>query len=66
VGSPVGGRYQGGYSPYYTENHKKFRAVVRAFVEKEIKPHVDEWIVTGYPKDLHVKVAIPCVGLFAA
>jgi hypothetical protein len=52
-------RYQGGYSPYYNENHKKFRALVRQFVEKEIKPHVDEWIATGYPKELHVKVRGP-------
>jgi acyl-CoA dehydrogenase len=46
-------RYQGGHSPYYHEGHKKFRAVVRKFVEEEIKPNVDKWIKEGYPKELH-------------
>jgi hypothetical protein len=36
--------YQGFPSPYYTANHKAFRAKVRAFVETEIKPNVDKWI----------------------
>ncbi len=30
-------RYQGFATPYYHEGHKKFRAVVRKFVEEEIK-----------------------------
>eukprot|EP01095_Lingulamoeba_sp_RSL-Kostka_P014482 TRINITY_DN6325_c0_g1_i1.p1 TRINITY_DN6325_c0_g1~~TRINITY_DN6325_c0_g1_i1.p1 ORF type:complete len:417 (+),score=173.54 TRINITY_DN6325_c0_g1_i1:41-1291(+) len=45
--------YQGFPSPYYNENHIKFRAKVRKFVEEELKPNVDEWIKTGYPKELH-------------
>lgn len=48
--------YQGYYSPYYHEGHKKFRAKVREFVEKELKPNVDKWIKEGsYPKELHIK-----------
>ena len=34
--------YQGFKSPYYKETHKKFRAQVRAFVDKEIMPYVSE------------------------
>lgn len=45
--------YQGYHSPYYTESHLKFRAIVRKFVEEELKPNVDQWIKTGYPKELH-------------
>ena len=39
--------YQGYHSPYYTENHKKFRAICRNFVETRLKPNIDEWIETG-------------------
>ena|SRR3990167_4713041 len=45
--------YQGYPSPHYHEGHRKFRALVRKFVEEELKPNVDEWIKTGYPKTLH-------------
>lgn len=45
--------YQGGYSPYYHEGHKKLRATVRKFVDEELKPNVDKWIKTGYPPELH-------------
>eukprot|EP01062_Namystynia_karyoxenos_P030534 TRINITY_DN227_c0_g2_i1.p1 TRINITY_DN227_c0_g2~~TRINITY_DN227_c0_g2_i1.p1 ORF type:complete len:433 (+),score=156.87 TRINITY_DN227_c0_g2_i1:88-1386(+) len=46
--------YQGQPSPYYNEGHVRFRAVMRAFVDREIKPHVDEWIEQGqYPLELH-------------
>eukprot|EP00004_Rigifila_ramosa_P008279 TRINITY_DN19492_c0_g1_i1.p1 TRINITY_DN19492_c0_g1~~TRINITY_DN19492_c0_g1_i1.p1 ORF type:complete len:434 (+),score=112.95 TRINITY_DN19492_c0_g1_i1:48-1304(+) len=48
--------YQGFHSPYYTEGHKKFRQVCRDFVEKQLKPHNEEWIAKGsYPLDLHQK-----------
>jgi hypothetical protein len=49
--------YQGFHSPYYTANHVAFRAKVRAFVESELKPHVDEWLDAGvgYPRELHEK-----------
>src|SRR3989338_5514608 len=35
--------YQGWHSPYYNESHHRFRAAVRAFVEKEMMPHAEEW-----------------------
>eukprot|EP01113_Clastostelium_recurvatum_P014904 TRINITY_DN1817_c0_g1_i2.p1 TRINITY_DN1817_c0_g1~~TRINITY_DN1817_c0_g1_i2.p1 ORF type:complete len:431 (+),score=99.77 TRINITY_DN1817_c0_g1_i2:34-1293(+) len=49
--------YQGFHSPYYTENHKRFRATLRKFVEEELKPNVDKWIKEGYPKELHKRAA---------
>ena len=48
--------YQGFHSPYYRESHMRLRKQVRDFVEKELKPNMDEWIAsrTGYPaKILH-------------
>lgn len=30
-------------SPYYTPGHEEFRAKVRAFVEKELRPYVQQW-----------------------
>jgi alkylation response protein AidB-like acyl-CoA dehydrogenase len=45
--------YQGGRSPHYTENHARFRAVVRKFVDEELKPNVDKWIGKGYPREIH-------------
>ena len=30
-------------TPFYHDTHRRFRARVRAFVEAEIMPHVDEW-----------------------
>ena len=43
--------YQGFPSPYYTENHVKFRNVMRDFVEKEIKPNMDQWLKEGKGTD---------------
>lgn len=34
------------YNPF-TEEHRMFRKAVRAFVENEINPHVDEWEAAG-------------------
>lgn len=55
--------YQGYHSPHYTEKHKEFRnkvhktnVKVRAFIDTELRPHVDEWIKNGYPPSLHEKV----------
>ncbi|OPY07312.1 MAG: Acyl-CoA dehydrogenase [Syntrophaceae bacterium PtaB.Bin095] len=31
------------YQEYFTEEHQIFRASVRKFVEREIKPHIDRW-----------------------
>ena len=58
-GSPVPGCepswYQGVPTPYYTAEHRRYRAVCRTFVENVVKPNVDEWIKTGYPASLHVQ-----------
>jgi acyl-CoA dehydrogenase len=43
-------------SPYYDETHEAVCESVRAFVAKEIMPHVDEWEAAGeLPRDLHKK-----------
>jgi alkylation response protein AidB-like acyl-CoA dehydrogenase len=48
--------YQGAPTPYYTASHVVFRAKMRAFVEKELKPYVDEWDEAGdYPEELREK-----------
>ncbi|MBI4704704.1 MAG: acyl-CoA dehydrogenase family protein [Deltaproteobacteria bacterium] len=37
----------------YTEEHDHFRAMVRAFAEKELAPHVDEWEEAGcFPNEV--------------
>ena len=36
-------RYAGWATPYYKESHRKFRAALRAFVDKEIAPFTFEW-----------------------
>ena len=35
--------YQGGYSPYYKESHKKLRAYIRGLCEEHINPFCHEW-----------------------
>lgn len=35
--------YQCFESPYYTQGHREWRARMRAFVDKEIAPFVDDW-----------------------
>jgi alkylation response protein AidB-like acyl-CoA dehydrogenase len=44
--------YQFFDSPYYNENHRKFRDTVRMFVDKELNPYIDDWeeshVKTGY------------------
>lgn len=48
--------YSGLNSPYYKDTHRQFRARVRAFVEKEIMPYIDEWEEAGdYPPELRQK-----------
>lgn len=48
--------YQGFKSPYYKETHHRFRERVRAFVEKEIAPFIDQWEEAGdYPPELRQK-----------
>lgn len=31
------------YQQYFTEEHELFRSSLRAFLEKEVRPHIDEW-----------------------
>jgi len=55
-------RYHG---PHYTEDHHAWRRAMRAFVDKEIMPHVDEWDEAGeFPRELYKKAAE--VGLLGA
>jgi acyl-CoA dehydrogenase len=47
-----------GKSPFFTEEHEAFRAVVRRFVAKEIEPFASEWDEAGeFPRDLYRKAA---------
>ncbi len=46
------------YQDYFTEEHHIFRASVRKFVEREIKPHIDQWEDEElFPLDLYKKSA---------
>ena len=48
----------GSYQNYFTKQHDLLRKVVREFVKKEIRPHVEEWEEAGsYPRELHRKIA---------
>ncbi|CAJ0759157.1 17551_t:CDS:2, partial [Entrophospora sp. SA101] len=50
--------YQDFYSPYYNDNHRRVRAAVRVFVEKEIMPYAYEWDeAKRIPKELFIKMA---------
>ena len=45
-------------SPYYDDTHEAVSASVRAFVTREIAPHIDEWEADGQlPRALHRKAA---------
>ena len=45
-------------SPHYDDSHEAVCDTVRAFVAKEITPHVDAWEAAGeLPRDLHRKAA---------
>ncbi len=47
-----------GKSPFYTEEHEAFRAVVRRFVAKEIEPFAHDWDEAGeFPRELYRKAA---------
>ncbi len=46
------------YDEYFTEEHHIFRATVRKFIEKEIKPHIEHWDEEGeFPIELYKKFA---------
>jgi len=49
--------YQHWRSPYYNDSHKRFRAVMREFVEKEIIPFCFDWDENKvYPKGVVKKL----------
>jgi acyl-CoA dehydrogenase len=51
--------------PFYTEEHEAFRATVREFVERELRPHASEWDEAGeFPRELYEKAG--AVGLLGA
>ena len=53
-GDPVW--YQGWNTPYYGESHKKWRAALREFVDREITPFAHEWDeAKQMPKELFKK-----------
>ncbi|MFF3101583.1 acyl-CoA dehydrogenase family protein [Viridibacillus arvi] len=35
------------YEPYFTEEHEQLRKTIRKFVDKEVKPFVEEWEAAG-------------------
>ncbi len=39
--------YQGWNSHFYNDSHRRFRAVLREFMEKEVTPFVHEWDESG-------------------
>lgn len=48
--------YQGWVSPYYNDSHRRFRAAVREFVERELVPNVQRWDeAKKLPKEIHRK-----------
>ena len=52
-------------SPYYTDAHRKWRQVMRVFVDKEILPYRDDCDKAGkMPDDLYVKAGK--LGILAA
>jgi len=45
-------------SPHLNAEHEAWRHTVRAFVDKEISPYVNDWDEAGaFPRDLHQKAA---------
>ena len=45
-------------SPFYSDEHREFRAVLDRFVAKEITPYVHEWDeAEEFPRDLYCKAA---------
>lgn len=48
--------YQEWHSPYYTDSHRRFRAAMREFVEREMMPHCHEWDeARQLPRELYTK-----------
>ena len=48
--------YQAWHSPYYHDSHRRFRAAMREFVEREMMPHCHEWDeAKQLPRELYTK-----------
>ncbi len=49
---------------YFEESHRIFRQTVARFVDREIRPHIDDWEEAGeFPKDLYARAGE--IGLLA-
>lgn len=49
---------QPGTSPFFTDEHEAFRAIVRKFVAKEVEPFANEWDeAEEFPRELYRKAA---------
>ena len=50
--------YQDWESPYFNDSHRRFRAAIREFVDKEITPYCHDWDeARAVPSDFHKKCA---------
>ena len=50
--------YQGWFSAYYNDSHRRFRAAVREFVERELVPFSHQWDEQrSIPRSVHKKMA---------
>jgi alkylation response protein AidB-like acyl-CoA dehydrogenase len=50
--------YRGWASPYYNDSHRRLRAAVREFVDKEMMPYVHQWDEQrSFPREVHRKMA---------
>jgi len=57
---------QGQFSPYYGEQHRRWRARCREFVEADLLPHVDKWDEAGdFPVE-ELRRRAYAAGLFGA
>ncbi len=47
-----------GYQEYFTKEHNMVRRAVKEFIDKEVKPFIDEWEEAGeFPKEMYKKAA---------
>mmetsp|Transcript_71448 Transcript_71448/g.231393 ORF Transcript_71448/g.231393 Transcript_71448/m.231393 type:complete len:540 (-) Transcript_71448:66-1685(-) len=53
------------HSPYYSESHHRFRAAVREFMDREIKPHCKAWDDGGELPTRDIDKKIGDAGIFA-
>ena len=58
--------WMGSKSAYYTESHVKFRAAVREFIDKEIRPHAASYEEDGGKLPIEIYQAMGRFGLLAS